>query len=322
MSTWLVTGGAGYIGAHISRRLMENGHEVVVVDDLSTGVEAFVPSAAAFVKGSIVDAPLLAEVFGDHRVDGIVHVAGLKYAGVSVAEPLRFFRVNVEGMRVLLEAAVAAGVELFVYSSSCSVYGTPAAVPVVEDTPSAPESPYGETKLIGEWLLADVARTAPLRHTSLRYFNVVGSGYDDIDDRSPYNLFPLVFRAIDAGVAPRVFGTDYPTADGSCVRDYIDVGDLADAHVAAAQRLEAGSELSPAYNIGTGLGASVFEVIAAVERVLGIDLVPELVERRPGDPARIVGDPSAARRDLGWAAQRDLDDMVRTAWAAWRRNHP
>jgi UDP-glucose 4-epimerase len=250
-----------------------------------------------------------------------VHLAALKFASVSVAEPLRFYRNNVEGMRVLLEAALAAGVELFVYSSSCSVYGTPAEVPVVEATPIAPESPYGETKLIGEWLLADVARVAPLRHTSLRYFNVVGSGYDDIDDRSPHNLFPLVFRAIDAGVAPRVNGVDYATPDGSCVRDYLDVGDLADAHVAAVAALEAGDDLLPVYNLGTGTGLSVIEVIDAVRRVLGTDLEPEIVGRRAGDPARIVADPTAAERDLNWTAKHSLDEMVSSAWAAWRRNH-
>ena len=321
VTAWLVTGGAGYIGSHVAHRLVEAGHDVVVLDDLSSGVRSFVPAAATFVEGSIGDAGLVRKLLGDAEVDGIVHLAALKYAGVSVAEPLRFYSVNVEGMRVLLEEAVAVGVEQFVYSSSCSVYGTPAVVPVVEATATRPESPYGETKLIGEWLLADVARVAPMRHTSLRYFNVVGSGYDDIDDRSPHNLFPLVFRAIDAGEPPKVFGTDYPTPDGSCIRDYIDVGDLADAHVVAAHRLEAGDELQPAYNIGTGVGASVLEVIEAVRRVLEIPLPVELNERRPGDPARIVADPSAARADLGWVARQDLDDMVRTAWAAWRRNH-
>jgi UDP-glucose 4-epimerase len=319
--SWLVTGGAGYIGSHVARRMAEAGADVVVLDDLSSGVRSFVPAEATFVEGSIGDAALVRDVLRDGRVDGIVHFAALKYAGESVAQPLRYYGVNVEGMRVLLEEAVAAGVGRFVYSSSCSVYGTPESVPVVESTPWAPESPYGETKLIGEWLVAGVARNAPLRHTSLRYFNVVGSAYDDIDDRSPYNLFPLVFRAIDAGVAPKVFGTDYPTPDGTCIRDYIDVGDLAEAHVAAAERLESGAPLRPAYNIGTGVGLSVLEVIDAVRRVLGIPLPVDLVERRRGDPARIVADPSAAQADLGWVARRDVDDMVASAWKAWRRNN-
>ena len=161
-----------------------------------------------------------------------------------------------------------------------------------------------------------------MRHTSLRYFNVVGSGYDDIYDASPYNLFPKLFRALDGGEAPMVFGIDYDTPDGSCVRDYIHVGDLADAHVLAATRLEEGSALRPAYNIGTGTGASVLEVIDAVRRVLGRDIEPTLAPRRPGDPARIIADGSLASADLGWTARHDLDDMVRDAWNAWRSAHP
>jgi UDP-glucose 4-epimerase len=222
-------------------------------------------------------------------------------------------------MLALLDAMVAAGVERLVYSSSASVYGTPSDERVVEATPTVPESPYGETKLIGEWLAADAERAHGLRHTSLRYFNVVGSGYDEVYDASPHNLFPLVFRAIDAGAAPRVNGNDYPTPDGSCVRDYIHVGDLADAHLLAAAHLEEGSALAPAYNIGTGVGASVLEVLAAVARVLGVAIEPEIGPRRPGDAARIVADGSLATTELGWVPVHDLDDMVRSAWSAWKR---
>ena len=311
----MVAGGAGYIGAPVARRMVESGRDVVVLDDLSTGMRQFLPTDADFVQGSIGDPAAVSDAVAG--CDGVVHLAALKYAGESVKEPLRFYANNVDGMRVLLEEVVAAGVELFVYSSSCSVYGTPTDVPVVESTAWAPESPYGETKLIGEWLVRDVAASAPLRHTSLRYFNVVGSGYDDIFDVSPYNLFPLVFRALDAGTSPKVFGTDYPTPDGTCIRDYIHVGDLADAHVAAAARLEEGADLGPAYNIGTGTGASVQEVLDTIEHVLGVDLQREIVERRPGDPARIVGDPTLATRELGWTATHDLEAMVRSAWAAW-----
>ncbi len=319
MTRWLVTGGAGYIGAHVARRLVESGRDVVVIDDLSTGFRSFVPDAASFVEGSLLDSDAVRAAL--EGVDGVVHLAALKYAGVSVAEPLRFYGNNVEGMRVLLEAMVAGGVERLVYSGSCSVYGTPSEDHVVESTPIGPESPYGETKLIGEWLAGATAVAHPLRYTSLRYFNVVGSGYDDVYDASPHNLFPLVFRAIDAGDAPKVFGTDYPTPDGSCVRDYIHVGDLADAHVTAAIRLEEGEELAPAYNIGTGTGLSVLAVIEAVRRVLDIDLETELVDRRPGDPARIIADVSLATTHLGWTAKLGVDDMVRDAWSAWRRAH-
>jgi UDP-glucose 4-epimerase len=318
MSRWLVTGGAGYIGAHVARRLLESGRDVVVLDDLSTGVRAFVPDEARFVEGSIGDAAAVAEALDG--CEGVVHLAALKYAGESVKEPLRFYANNVQGMVVLLEGVVAAGIERFVYSSSCSVYGTPKDVPVVEATAWAPESPYGESKLIGEWLVRDVEVAGhPLRHTSLRYFNVVGSGYDDVYDDNPYGLFARVFRGLDAGTRPTVFGDDYPTPDGTCIRDYVHVGDLADAHVAAAARLDEGAPLAPAYNIGTGTGSSVQEVLDVMERAIGRSLDREVVGRRPGDPARIVGDPSLATRELGWKAVHDLDDMVRSAWAAWQQ---
>lgn len=314
MTTWAVTGGAGYIGAHVARLLIDSGRDVVVIDDLSTGHRAFVADGARFVESSIQQLRA-ADLEG---VDGVVHLAALKYAGVSVDEPLRFYRNNVGGMVALLDTMVAAGVDRLVYSSSSSVYGTPAAERVVEDTPPAPESPYGETKLIGEWLASATAVAHGLQHTSLRYFNVVGSGAEDLYDSSPHNLFPLVFRAVDSGEAPKVFGTDYPTPDGSCVRDYIHVADLAEAHVLAAARLDAGRPLAPAYNIATGTGVSVLEVLDAVSRMLGIDLTPVLAARRPGDPARIVADGTLASRDLGWTASRNLDDMVRDAWRAWQ----
>jgi UDP-glucose 4-epimerase len=313
VTTWAVTGGAGYIGAHVARRFVETGHDVVVIDDLSTGFVEFVPDEARFVEKSMHELTAT-DLDG---VDGVVHLAALKYAGVSVDEPLHFYANNVGGNVALLQAMVDAGVDRLVYSSSCSVYGTPEADQVVESTPWAPESPYGETKLIGEWLAAAVGVAHGLRHTSLRYFNVVGSGYDDVYDASPHNLFPLVFRAVDAGVAPKVFGTDYPTPDGSCIRDYIHVADLAEAHVLAADRLDEGAPLAAAYNIATGTGASVLEVIDAVGRHVGRDLAPELMPRRPGDPARIVADGSFASRDLGWSASRDLDDMVSDAWRSW-----
>jgi UDP-glucose 4-epimerase len=244
-------------------------------------------------------------------------LAGYKYAGESVKRPLHTFRQNVTGMEVLLAQVVELGVPAVVFSSSAACYGTPDVDVVTEDTVAAPESPYGESKLVGEWLLRDVARVSGLRHTCLRYFNVVGSGYDDLYDTSPHNLFPLVLRALTEGRRPKVFGTDYPTPDGSCVRDYVHVQDLALAHVAAADALEAGRPLAPVYNLGSGDGLSVLQIMEAVRRVTGIDVDPELTGRRPGDPARIVASGKLAARDLGWAMRHDIDAMVASAWQAW-----
>jgi UDP-glucose 4-epimerase len=319
--TWLVTGGAGYIGAHVVRHLVASGREVVVLDDLSSGHREFVASGVRLVEGSVVsehdvDAALLAGPDGG-AVAGVVHLAGYKYAGESVRRPLHTYRQNVVGSQVLVERMLEAGVRNIVFSSSAGVFGTPDVDLVTEDTPTLPESPYGESKLITEWLLRDVGRVEPLTHTSLRYFNVVGSGWDDLYDTSPHNLFPLVLKALTSGELPHVAGTDYPTPDGSAVRDYVHVGDIAAAHVAAADAMEAGRALEPVYNLGSGDGLSVLEIMAAVRRVTGIEFEPELRDRRPGDPARIVASGELARRDLGWSMRHDIDEMVASAWRAW-----
>ncbi|MDP3967871.1 MAG: NAD-dependent epimerase/dehydratase family protein, partial [Nocardioides sp.] len=250
MDTWLVTGGAGYIGAHIVDSFAHVGIPTVVLDDLSSGHRGFVPDDVPLVEGSILDADLLARVFREHPVAGVVHVAGYKYAGVSVDRPLHTYEQNVTGTVRLLAAMQDAGVENIVFSSSAAVFGTPDVDLVTEETATAPESPYGESKLIDEWVIRDQARATGLRHTSLRYFNVVGSGSDTLHDTSPHNLFPLVFDALVAGRTPRINGDDYPTPDGTCVRDYIHVADLADAHVVAARRLAAGEQLDAVYNLG------------------------------------------------------------------------
>ena len=318
--TWLVTGGAGYIGSHVTRCLLESGRDVVVLDDLSSGHRQFVDPKARFVEGSIVDAASVAAALtgGDSPVTGVVHLAGYKYAGVSVQRPLHTYDQNVTGTMVLLQGMLDAGVHQLVFSSSAATFGTPDADLVTETSPTRPESPYGESKLIGEWLIRDVAKVAPLVHTSLRYFNVVGSGYGDLYDTSPHNLFPLVLKALTEGRTPTVNGTDYPTPDGSCVRDYVHVHDLALAHVAAAEALEAGRSLEPVYNLGSGDGASVLQIMDAVRRVTGIEFTPEVKPRRPGDPARIVATGELASRDLDWTMRHSLDDMVASAWKAWQ----
>jgi len=315
MTTWLVTGGAGYIGSHVARHFLAAGIEVVVLDDLSSGDRSFMPEGVLFEQGTLVDAAFVDGVFARHQIDGVVHLAGYKYAGVSVQRPLHTYEQNVTATVNLLRAMEAAGVASIVFSSSAAVYGTPSVDLVDESTATNPESPYGETKLIGEWLIADQARAATLRHTSLRYFNVVGS--DGAPDVSPYNLFPLVFRALNAGTVPKIFGDTYATPDGTCVRDYVHVTDVAAAHVAAARALESGT-LEPVYNLGSGTGLSVRQIMDEMAVVTGIPFEPTVEPARPGDPARIVASGELAARDLGWDPQHTLTDMIASAWNASR----
>jgi UDP-glucose 4-epimerase len=317
--SWMVTGGAGYIGAHVVRAFEESGLELVVVDDLSSGHRQFVRDDVPFVEGSIVDTALMERTMAKHDVEGVVHLAGYKYAGVSVERPLHTYTQNVTGTVSLLEAMERTGADKMVFSSSAATFGTPDVDLVTEETETRPESPYGESKLIGEWVIRDQGRAKGLRHTSLRYFNVVGSGADDLYDTSPHNLFPIVFEKLLAGEAPRIYGDDYDTPDGTCVRDYVHVSDLAVSHVFAAQRLAAGEELQPVYNLGSGTGYSVAEIMTAIRNVTDIEFTPENGPRRPGDPARIVATGEAAARDLDWKMRHDLEDMVRSAWRA--RSH-
>jgi UDP-glucose 4-epimerase len=314
--TWLVTGGAGYIGAHVVRALLAADLRAVVLDDLSSGHESFVPDGVPFVRTSILDGDGVLGALERYEVSGVIHVAGFKYAGVSVQRPLHTYEQNVTGTAVLLAAMEKRGIDRIVFSSSAAVYGTPDVDIVTEDTPKNPQSPYGESKLIGEWLLRDLGVSSGMRHTSLRYFNVVGSGDPQVRDTSPHNLFPLVFDALVAGRTPRINGNDYPTPDGTNVRDYIHVADLATSHVAAARRLDAGEPVEPAYNLGSGEGVSVLEIMTAVADVTGVPFTPEIGPRRPGDPARIVAAGDLAARDLDWKMRHSLEDMVRSAWEA------
>ena len=314
--TWLVTGGAGYIGSHVVRAFGKVGLATVVIDDLSSGHREFVPADVPLVVGSILDTALVEQALAEHQVTGVVHLAGFKYAGVSVSRPLHTYEQNVTGTAHLLAAMSAQGVEQIVFSSSAAVYGTPDVDLVTEDTATSPESPYGRSKLIGEWLLADQGRATGLRHTSLRYFNVVGSDTPELYDTSPHNLFPLVLVALVEGRTPRINGTDYPTPDGTCVRDYVHVGDLASSHVAAAQALAGGRDLEPVYNLGSGDGVSVSQIMTAMAEVTGIDFTPEIAPRRAGDPARIVASGERAARDLDWRMTHSLAEMVASAWTA------
>ena len=313
---WLVTGGAGYIGAHVVRALQDADMTPVVLDDLSSGIASFVPDDVPFLRANLLDRDAVRATLADHDVEGVVHIAGFKYAGVSVSRPLHTYTQNVSAMVVLLEELAERGIDKVVFSSSAATYGTPDVDLVTEQTALHPESPYGETKLIGEWLLRDAAAAHGLRHTSLRYFNVVGSGSPDLFDASPHNLFPLVFDMLYRGATPRINGDDYPTPDGTCVRDYIHVADLALAHVAAARRLTAGEPLEPVYNLGSGDGHSVRQIMDTIREVTGVDFTPEVHARRPGDPARIVASGDLAARDLDWKMRHDLRQMVASAWEA------
>lgn len=314
--SWLVTGGAGYIGSHVVHALHAAGMSPVVLDNFASGDPSFIPPDVPLVKASLLDQDSVARALDDHGVVGVIHLAGFKYAGVSVEKPLETFDQNVNGTIRLLRAMDEADVRPIVFSSSAATYGTPDVDLVTEETPTTPESPYGESKLIGEWLLRDAGRAHGFRHTSLRYFNVVGSGRPELYDRSPHNLFPLVFDALVEGRTPVIFGDDYPTPDGTCVRDYVHVADLAHTHVVAARKLLTGESLEPVYNLGSGEGVSVRQIMDTIRDVTGLDFEPEVRDRRPGDPARIVASGDLAARDLEWAMTHDLRAMVSSAWEA------
>jgi UDP-glucose 4-epimerase len=316
--TWLVTGGAGYIGAHVVRAFLADGIDVVVIDDLSSGKAEFVPDGVRFVRSNLLDGTAVRDALDGVR--GVVHLAGFKYAGVSVDRPLHTYTQNVTAMVSLLEAMADKDIRNLVFSSSAGVYGTPAEEVVTEQTPLDPQSPYGESKLIGEWLLRDQARAVELNHTSLRYFNVVGSGDPSVYDASPYNLFPIVCDLLTRGKVPQIYGTDHPTPDGTSVKDYVHVADLARAHVTAARALEAGKTLERVYNLGSGTGTSVREIMDAARRVTGIDFTPGESPRRPGDPSRVVATGELAARDLAWKNTHTVDEMFATAWEAWPKS--
>ncbi|GAA2406572.1 UDP-glucose 4-epimerase GalE [Streptomyces glaucosporus] len=322
--TWLVTGGAGYIGAHVVRALTGAGERVVVLDDLSTGLPDRLPPGVPLVRGAVSDRSLLEETIAGHGVTGVVHLAARKQVGESVERPLTYYRENVHGLTVLLEAVVAAGVRRFLFSSSAAVYGMPDVDLVTEDTPCTPLNPYGETKLAGEWLVRAAGRAHGLATACLRYFNVAGAARPELADTGVSNVIPMFFGALTRGEAPRIFGDDYPTPDGTCVRDYVHVADLADAHLAAARRL---AELPPGedltVNVGTGRGVSVRELADLVAEVTGIrEPAPVVVPRRPGDPAGVVASAERIGRELGWAPRYGVRQMVASAWEGWRLRRP
>lgn len=312
----LVTGGAGYIGAHVVRSLQRRGHDAVVLDDLSTGIAGRLGRETPVYVGSVLDTALLVRVMRTNHVQCVVHLAGKKAVEESVARPLVYYRENVVGILDLLTAMAGAGVKRLVYSSSAAVYGTPSHGVVTENSPTAPESPYGWTKLMGERMIRDTAATSELSWASLRYFNVAGAGDPCLADRGENNLIPRVFRAVAEGTPPQIFGGAHPTPDGTCIRDYVHVGDLADAHAAVVERMEV-TGLAVTYNVGTGTGTSVLQMMHAIRRASGLDFRWDVTAPRPGDPPRVVASADRIHADLGWCVRHDLDSIVRTAWQGW-----
>ncbi|WP_369231471.1 UDP-glucose 4-epimerase GalE [Streptomyces sp. R21] len=321
--TWLITGGAGYIGAHVTRAMAGAGEHVVVLDDLSAGVPARLPADIELVQGSSLDGELLKRVLAEHAVTGVVHLAARKQVGESVDRPTRYYQENVGGLATLLEAAAGAGVRRFLFSSSAAVYGNPDVDLITEDTPCAPVNPYGETKLAGEWLVRAAGRAHGMATVCLRYFNVAGSAAPELADTGVFNVVPMVFDRLTRDESPRIFGDDYPTPDGTCIRDYIHVSDLAEAHLAAARRLAtdtAGGDLT--VNIGRGEGVSVRELITLIGEVSGDTRLPLVEPRRPGDAPRAVASAARAAAELGWSARRGVREMVESAWEGWLLHHP
>ncbi|WP_127129572.1 UDP-glucose 4-epimerase GalE [Georgenia sp. SYP-B2076] len=320
MST-LVIGGAGYIGAHVVRLLLDRGEDVVVVDDLSTGAADRIGEATLVeldVAGPGAQESL-EKVMRERDVTAVIHFAAKKQVGESVARPTWYYLNNVGGLANVLAAMEASGVTRMIFSSSAAVYGMPPVELVTEDVDCRPINPYGETKLIGEWMMADCERAWGLRWAGLRYFNVAGSGWPDLGDPAVLNLVPMVLDRLERGDRPKIFGDDYPTPDGTCIRDYIHVLDLAHAHLAAANYLEGdGALIEHVFNVATGEGASVRQVIDTLGAVSGLDVTPDIEARRPGDPPRLVAAPDRINAVLGWKAEHRLEDIIRSAWEAWQ----
>ena len=319
----LVTGGAGYIGSHTVRRLQADGADVVVLDSLEYGYPQSIPGAPLAVA-DITDRAAVLAVCAEHEVTQVVHFAAYKSVGESMQDPTKYWLNNVAGTVQLVDALLQAGVDQIVFSSSCSVNGTPETVPVTEDMPLVPESVYAESKAMVERILAWYGTTNGVRAVSLRYFNAAGATDDgqfgEVWERS-INLIPMAMKAaLGHGPPLQVFGADYPTPDGTCIRDYIHVDDLADAHVRALDYLAGGGE-TVSLNVGTGVGSSVLEVINTAERIADRPVPHEIVARRPGDPVATYADPARIAATLGWYSTRTLDDIIRTAWA-WHSTHP
>lgn len=315
--TVLVTGGAGYIGSHVTRLLRDRGDRVFVVDDLSGGSVARLVGVEHetldLVQPTNVD--LLRELMRGQSIESVIHFAARKQVGESVLRPAWYAQQNIGGMANLLLAMDAEGVDRLVYSSSAAVYGTTEGAAISEDAPTSPVNPYGYTKLVGEEMVAQSVG-AGLKGASLRYFNVAGAGWDELGDTAVLNLVPMVFERIDEGEPPLIFGNDYETPDGTCIRDYVHVLDLAEAHLTV---LDATADRAPGadiYNVGTGIGTSVREMVDRISAIAGFRIPARVEPRRAGDPAVVVADPSRIRDELDWIARHGISDIIESAWSA------
>ena len=319
----LVCGGAGYIGSNMTALLARDGHEPVVFDNFSKGHRAAVRGAQV-IEGDLANGERLAEILRDLAIEAVIHFAAYIEVGESVHDPLKYYRNNVSNTQSLLSAMETAGVEKFVFSSTAAVYGMPERVPITEGATAKPINPYGETKWVVERMCHYQSQAGKLRFAALRYFNACGAGNDGTlgeDHRPESHLIPLIIQAA-MGKRPdvKVYGTDYPTPDGTCIRDYIHIDDLCRAHLLALNRLDERAEL--VYNLGNGRGYSVKQVIETVRRVSGSDFKVVQVDRRPGDPAVLTSDATKAKTELGWRTEKPgLEEMVATAWK-WHSEHP
>lgn len=316
----MVTGGAGYIGSHVVRLLTQRGDDVLVVDDFSTGIGGRVEGLPVVHLDLAAEdaADRLVEAIREHGVDSIIHFAAKKQVGESVAEPVMYYRQNIGGLTNILAAVERTGITSLVFSSSAATYGMPDVDMVGEDLDCRPINPYGQTKLIGEWMIDNQITASQMRGTSfnavkLRYFNVAGAGWNELADTAVMNLIPIVLGRLKDGKAPIIFGDDYDTPDGTCIRDYVHVKDLAEAHIAALDYMKAGGTTETVFNVGTGTGASVKEVIDTIAEATGRDIVPEMGERRAGDPPALVADVSRIGALLSWKAEFGLEEIVRSA---------
>jgi UDP-glucose 4-epimerase len=318
----LVTGGAGYIGSHVVLELLDGGEKVVVLDDLSAGFASAVPSDATFIRGDAGDAELVLRLIAEHAIDAIAHFAAKVVVPESVSDPLGYYLANAMKSRNLIEAAVRGGVRQIVFSSTAAVYGNPRENPVGEDARLDPVSPYGRSKLMTEWMLEDASRAHDVRHITLRYFNVAGADPQERAGQSTARATHLIKAAVQGALGERpyveVFGTDYPTRDGSCLRDYVQVTDLARAHLAALRHLRDGGD-SLTLNCGYGSGFSVLEVVQMVKDVSGRDFEVRLGPRRAGDPAAIIAKADRIRAELGWIPRYDDLRMIVSQALAWER---